>query len=479
VDKVLSSIRFFLEGKLETKGSLYGLSNFGSSQELAYTSINFISELLEVAGTLVGSTYLPQSPLLVTFLCDEVYSGGQAILVTIEAQSMMVLDIRLVDSALKGSDWEESFERLRSNQIVPQVLIKDQGKQMESATKVLPEQTIIGADTFHGIPHRLGLFHVQLKRAVETAEEKEAARAIRFTNTKTYATALKKEAEWEAAKKETLEAIDHLNWFDEYYFTMIQQLRPFTSKGMPRNKEKAKLILQECIEALALLAIPKLEKQLAHIQRLLENNQLLHFMDQVPILHQQLQSLLHSDTSWLWMLYWQWNKKSYQTHSPKVQLRAKQEAQSAKELLEEHYELLANQAELSQFENLRKRVFALLDEIVQASSLVETFNSILKPFINSARGQVSQPLLNLVQFYHNHRIFKRGKRQDKAPIELLTGIELKKKWIDLLMDKIEAAFNQYDVISLKQLHKLLCKNKNVPIKKLDSQCNPTVAELAA
>ncbi len=480
LDQVLDSIRFLLECKLETKGALHGLSNFGQSQGIAYTSTNFISELIEVAGTLVGNTYdATQAPLLVTFLCDEVYSGGQAILVTIEAQSMMALDIRLTDGSLTSADWEASFDRLSDNEIVPKELIKDQGKQMACAIEVLPEQTIIGADTFHAIAHRLGIFRCRLKREVQTAQDREADRAVRFAATKTYLTALKKEQEWEIAKYKTLQAIDRLDWFDEYYFKIIQQLRPFTSAGIPRDKEAAKLIIQQSMQALAFLDIPKLEKQLHHIENLLQNGQLLHFMDQVPELHQQLQPLLEQDTSWLWMLYWQWNKKSYQTHCSSVHQRAKQEALAAQQLLKEHYQQMAGQNNLSSFDQIQDKVFEVLDQIVQASSLVETFNSILKPFINNTRGQVTQALLNLVQFYHNHRIFKRGKRKNKAPVELLTGNSLQKHWIDLLMDKIKNAFQQYDVVSLKQLHTLICKKNKDAIKDLDMQNQSNLVDIAA
>ena len=172
------------------------------------------------------------------------------------------------------------------------------------------------------------------------------------------------------------------------------------------------------------------------------------------------------------MLYWQWDKKSYQTHSSKVQQRAKSEALAAKELLAEYYQQLAGHKDLSQFEDIRKKVFSALNEIVQASSLVVPIaigiNSILKPFIKMARGQVSQPLLNLVRFYHNHRVFKRGKRQNNAPIELLTGIDLDKHWLDLLMDKLKAAFEQHQVTSLKKLHQILCPKKQEIHKELQA-----------
>lgn len=470
LDNLLGIMRFFIEGKLETRGALHGLSNFGSSLGVQYTSTNFISEVLKIAGSVVDSTYESKVPLLLTFLCDEVYSGGRAILVTIEAQSMAVLDVRLAAGNLSSSDWKASLERMSDNNINPGTVIKDQGKQMQAAMAALPEGAVIGADTFHAIPLRLGRFHCQLQRKVETCEEEEANRAARFMTTKTYETALKKEEEWEAAKYKTLQAIDRLEWFDKYYFKMIQQLRPFTSKGIPRDKEKATSIIKECLQALALLELPKLQKHATHIETLLDNGQLLHYMEQTAKLHEELELRLEPDTCWLWMLYWQHHKKTYQSRSPKVQQRAKQEARAAQELLQEYY-----QQSPHRFDTLKTEVFSTLDQIVQASSLVETFNSILKPFINNTRGQVSQELLNLVKFYHNHRVFKRGKRKGKSPIELLTGQKLEQTWIDLLMDKIKAAFKENKVQSVKELYQQLCNKSKNKIDNETAQKNIPIA----
>jgi len=103
----------------------------------------------------------------------------------------------------------------------------------------------------------------------------------------------------------------------------------------------------------------------------------------------------------------------------------------------------------------------------------------LKPFINSARGQVSQELLDLVKFYHNHRVFKRGKRKDQAPIEILRGVPLEKSWIDLLMDKIKDAFTQANTLSLKELHQLLCKKPKKEASNLEEIALHKVAQVAA
>ena len=73
------------------------------------------------------------------------------------------------------------------------------------------------------------------------------------------------------------------------------------------------------------------------------------------------------------------------------------------------------------FDTLKALVFDTLDSIVRASSLVEMVNALLRPSLSSCQGQITQEAFNLIMFYPNHRRYKSGKRQGKAPIALLTG----------------------------------------------------------
>jgi hypothetical protein len=84
------------------------------------------------------------------------------------------------------------------------------------------------------------------------------------------------------------------------------------------------------------------------------------------------------------------------------------------------------------FETLNALVVDKLDSIIRASSLVEMVNGLIRPSLNSCKGQITQETLNLIMFYHNHRRYKSGKRQGKAPLELLTGEPLETPWWELL-----------------------------------------------
>jgi len=62
--------------------------------------------------------------------------------------------------------------------------------------------------------------------------------------------------------------------------------------------------------------------------------------------------------------------------------------------------------------------------------------SALRPLLETCRGQVDQPLLDLFAYGPNHRRFVRGKRAGKAPIEILTGKDMAQTWLPSLLEAI-------------------------------------------
>jgi hypothetical protein len=124
------------------------------------------------------------------------------------------------------------------------------------------------------------------------------------------------------------------------------------------------------------------------------------------------------------VLSWHHDHLSYQSHGKKKHYHQR----------ERQYWLNFSEGLLDErFDALKSLVFENLDSIVKASSLVEMVNSLIRPYLNSSKGQITQETLNLIMFYHNHRRYKGGRRQGKAPIELLTGETLQGDWIDLLI----------------------------------------------
>lgn len=62
-------------------------------------------------------------------------------------------------------------------------------------------------------------------------------------------------------------------------------------------------------------------------------------------------------------------------------------------------------------------IWAALDRVHRGSSLVECINSLLRPHLLVHRG-ADQGLLDLLACYLNHRVFSRGKRRGKSPLQL-------------------------------------------------------------
>jgi len=85
-------------------------------------------------------------------------------------------------------------------------------------------------------------------------------------------------------------------------------------------------------------------------------------------------------------------------------------------------------------EAIRKEVEETLDAEVRSASLVEKVHAALRPLLATCRGQVDQEMLQRFASVHHHRRLVRGQRAGKAPIEILTGKERERTWLDALLE---------------------------------------------
>ena len=129
-------------------------------------------------------------------------------------------------------------------------------------------------------------------------------------------------------------------------------------------------------------------------------------------------------------LAWQWNKAVIKSKPAPRKHKAIEQRQFYLELAE----LLIGCKE--KYLELKDRIFEELDQIIQASSMVECINSILRPYLNTSKNQITQAFLNTFMFYHNHRRYHAGKRKGKTPMEILTGKEQKEDWVVLLQKEV-------------------------------------------
>ena len=87
----------------------------------------------------------------------------------------------------------------------------------------------------------------------------------------------------------------------------------------------------------------------------------------------------------------------------------------------------------SKYDDLENDVFTILDATHRCSSMVENFNSRLRPYLDE-RKIMTQKILALIQFYLNHKPFMRSKHErlvNKTPAEDMTG-KPHKHWLEML-----------------------------------------------
>ena len=87
----------------------------------------------------------------------------------------------------------------------------------------------------------------------------------------------------------------------------------------------------------------------------------------------------------------------------------------------------------STYDEIEDEVLHILDTTHRCSSMIENFNSRLRPYLDK-RKFISQKMLALIQFYLNHRLFPRSHHErlkHKSPAEALTG-QPHKPWREMI-----------------------------------------------
>lgn len=410
------------------KSSIEAISTIMKYDEFEYSSVGTVSQSLSAIGTLLPSVQTTpiEEKIEITAVADEIFIGNQPILVTIEPKSSVILNIELGDDRKKDT-WSEHITKIESVGEVEIVsMVTDEGVGLRSA--INDRDILWQPDTYHAIAHRLGKWvYILEKRAYKyIALEYERKRVILSAKTKKIIN--QRRYKYNKARKKTIEAIEVYEDFLYLYRHLIKELQPFHSNGEIRDRVHAKENIEAALELIKSLENKHINSQVASIEKSLP--ELLNYFEETKRAIQRCKKLgFNDETITTLTLAWQWNKAL--TKAKKEERRKKARAEYlfyieyAKDILGESYG------------DVKVKLFDELDNIVQASSIVENINSILRPYLDHSKNQVSQEFLNLFAFYHNHRRYKAGKRKGKTPMEILTGENQNKGWIELLTDFIQ------------------------------------------
>jgi hypothetical protein len=415
--------RLLLLLRLEGKCSLLSIAAIVTALEYHPHSVGYLSQFFHSAGQALPSTLVMPAQTCVFYLSDEIFALHAPILVTIDASSTAILNIELA-SDRSADTWRAHFEALQEHHFSSLGMASDRGLGLVAGYRAACDMALWVADYFHEFRDLFEVLH-QMERKAYAAIDREDAAARQFARAKSEATLAKRLQQYETAYDACEQAMDLYDQLALLLHLLREALRicsPYGRLRTPENVRTELTLLFHMIEALDCAAITHTLKPLQqHIDDIVAP------FTQAETIAAELRAVVPHDVLDFLVLAWHHDHcASPAPAKPKHYHQREREfwLACAAGLLED------------EFDTLKTLVFDKLDTIVRASSLVEMVNGLLRPYFNSCKGQITQEALNLIMFYHNHHRYKSGKRQGKAPMELLTGKPLEAQWWELLLQQI-------------------------------------------
>jgi len=423
------AFQYMLSLRLEGRCSIQAASTIMNRFQISPNATGSISQYLTYFGSLLPNTLSSNDDetKIVVFLSDEIFSKNTPILVTVDADSSAILRIELTNSR-KAEEWKHHWQCLEENGIYAAYLVCDEGTGLCAAKKEALPEIVRQSDTYHAIAHVLGLWVERLGKAAYGAiefEEKcyknlDSARSERVIN--------KRIDQFEMAEKAANEAILLYDSFQFLYSCLLEQLRVFDVNGTLRNREDAEENIKIGLDLIETLGKKNLTAAANKVRRTLP--ELFNYFDVAKEVMRKLdQQGIDQNVLCALCLAWQWNKDKIKAKKASRRQQCIQNEYNCLEFTIGHLQ--------EEYENVKEQVYEELDQIVQSSALVECINSIIRPYLDNSRNQITQETLNLIMFYHNHRRYIAGKRKEKTPMEILTGKKQDKDWTELLFEIVD------------------------------------------
>ena len=351
---------------------------------------------------------------------------GQPILVTVDPRSFHIYEIVRAERCDQVI-WQESFEAILPKERKREVrTISDGAEAIRATAESSAGGHWWGRDHFHALRPLSRLANQLEERAYYFIDEVEKMEK-RLKKQGSFIQALENDEQWRAYQQAMEESILDFDQFSVLFKWLKQALWWIDPKsGTLRKKEQA---LEECEEILQLMSE---ELRIYEVPRAILNFQdhlpsILHYFDDIPALEKQLANLIDEEFYRQEMiLYYHYWFKTFQSSGETKKYYQKQADWCQTFLIED----LGEEA----FVGLWQQVRSCFEEIVRASSYVENINSRLRRFFNQSRGQLNQNRLNLIRFYLNHKILRRGKRQGASATQLYNSQTQPKHWLEVLRE---------------------------------------------
>jgi len=423
------SIQIMLSLRMEGQSSIGGISEIMKRFGHELSATGSISQIITRIGCLLPMTVSTGNDIVkyLVFVSDEIFSKRIPILVTVDPKSSSILRIELADSR-KAEDWKNHFLCIFNNGVKAIYLVSDDGAGLRAGHDEAMSDVVRQSDTYHAIAHQLGRWIHLLEAAAYKAITIEDKRKKLLDSAKNDGAKEKRLADWIRAAEVARKAIELYENFCYLYRCLVAELNVFDANGNLRTRQKAADGIDACLTLIVELNHEKISTAAEKSRRTLPD--LLHYFDVAKAIIEKCKELpISAECLKAYCIAWQWGKYARKAKTP-----------ARKNIAQDNEQFCAEIAEnLHEHENIdiQKEIFSRLDNIVQSSAMVECINSIIRPYLNTCKNNVSQGLLNLIMFYHNHRRYRDGVRKGKTPMEILTGEEQSQDWISILFGIIK------------------------------------------
>jgi hypothetical protein len=411
--------------RLEGNCSIASISAIFKRLGYQPNSVGHLSASFQAYGQGLPSTLSMPSQTVVFYLGDEIVALHTPILVTIEPHSTAMLRIELAADR-SASTWKAHFDTLQAHHFSSIGLASDRGVGLVAGYREAHPEALWVSDQFHEF-HDLFNLRSQWERKAYGAIAKEDDAVRKFHHAKSESNLRKRLLQYEQAQQACEHAMARYDHLDTLLQLLQEALQLCTSQGKLRTKAGVSSELTSLFHLLKEMEDAALDKILQPLQAHLDD--IIVPYQQAEIMYAQLLAQVPQHILEALILAWHHDHLSHQSQGQQKHyhhFERQQWLDVADGLLEQD------------IEPIQTLVFDQLDSIIRASSLVEMVNGLIRPYLHSCKGHVTQEMLNLIMFYHNHHRYKSGKRKGKAPIELLTGQALQSDWVDLLLSQVAA-----------------------------------------
>jgi hypothetical protein len=409
--------------RLEGHCSISSISDILQYMGFSPCSTGTISERLKHYGQQLPHTLKSSEAHQVVYLSDEIFALSSPILITIEPKSTAILKIELAKDRTADT-WGQHFEVLKQNQYKANALSSDRGKGIVAGFHQVHPDLDWFSDHFHEF-RELTKICTQLEKKAYSAIQEEAECVQKFYHACSESHLQKRLNAYEIATQQCQVLINQYDTVNEVCQWIRQALYFFDKNGQPQQQME---VIQELLHLFSLLLELDYPPILQAIITLTNHlDEITHYFKQVNHIWNTLSLSISSEVLPFICLAWQCQHFSYQTKSNTKRFY----------INERDFLLECSQSFLEDSsDDIIQQAFQQLDFIVRSSSLIEMVNSLIRPYLNSCKGQITQEALNLIMFYHNHRRYKSGRRKNNSPIELLTSKKIDTYWLDLLLDSV-------------------------------------------